>query len=90
MDRPEEDLERQEEKVSGARDGGREGMARRLGAGEARWEAIEFGHKEVAVTVVGDCHQHQQRIGEHLGGEEGETGLDVIKERLLGTQVLLF
>jgi len=31
-----------------------------------------------------------ERVGEHMAGEEVETGPDVVRERLLGRQVLLF
>lgn len=67
-------------------DEGREGDDQKIGVQVKPDEAVEFGHKGVAVT---DCHQHQERVEGHLGSEQAETGLDFIRERLLGIQVLL-
>lgn len=67
-----------------------------MGSSQARWEAVGFGHKGVAVTLVGDCHQHppsgeaeveEQRAGEHMGDQEVEAGL--VRNRVLGEHPLL-
>lgn len=52
--------------------------------GEAKRAAAEFGPHGWRELVIGE------RVGEHMGGEEVETGLDVVRETLLGRQVLLF